>query len=106
MPNIKPILIIVTNFNEIAPGEPTGHWLEEFAISYIKFKSNGFEVSVAKPLLIPAVTLHLSKRKLGLKPSNLWTRQLQYPQSNPKILMLCLFQVVMEQCLTYQKMLI
>ncbi|MCU7885548.1 MAG: type 1 glutamine amidotransferase domain-containing protein [Candidatus Thiodiazotropha sp. (ex Lucinoma annulata)] len=47
MHTIKSILIIVTSFSEIAPGEPTGLWLEEFAVPYIEFKSNGFEVSVA-----------------------------------------------------------
>ncbi len=44
---IQSILIIVTSFSEMAPGEPTGLWLEEFAVPYLEFKSNGFKISVA-----------------------------------------------------------
>jgi putative intracellular protease/amidase len=44
---IQSILIIVTSFGEIAPGEPTGLWLEEFAVPYLEFKSRGFNISVA-----------------------------------------------------------
>lgn len=44
---IHSILIIVTSFSEIAPGEPTGLWLEEFAVPYMEFKQQGFDVSVA-----------------------------------------------------------
>jgi putative intracellular protease/amidase len=47
MNTIQSILIIVTSFSEIAPGEPTGLWLEEFAVPYMEFKSKGFKVSVA-----------------------------------------------------------
>lgn len=42
----KSILMIVTSSNEIAPGEPTGLWLEEFAVPYMEFKSQGFKVCV------------------------------------------------------------
>jgi putative intracellular protease/amidase len=44
---IHSILIIVTSFSEIAPGEPTGVWLEELAVPYMEFKSKGFKISVA-----------------------------------------------------------
>jgi putative intracellular protease/amidase len=44
---IHSILIIVTSFSEIAPGETTGLWLEEFAVPYMEFKSKGYNVNVA-----------------------------------------------------------
>ncbi len=47
MHSIKSILIIVTSFNEISPGEPTGLWLEEFVLPFIEFKNEGLRVSVA-----------------------------------------------------------
>lgn len=47
MNTIQTILIIVTSFSEIAPGEPTGLWLEEFTVPYMAFKNRGFKVSVA-----------------------------------------------------------
>lgn len=47
MNTIQSILIVVTSFGEIAPGEPTGLWLEEFAVPYMQFKRQGFEVNVA-----------------------------------------------------------
>jgi putative intracellular protease/amidase len=47
MNTIHSILIIVTSFSEIAPGEPTGLWLEEFAVPYKEFKSKGYKIDVA-----------------------------------------------------------
>jgi len=47
MNTAQSILMIVTSFSEIAPGEPTGLWLEELAVPYMEFKSKGFSVSVA-----------------------------------------------------------
>jgi putative intracellular protease/amidase len=47
MHSIKSILIIVTSFSEISPGEPTGLWLEEFVVPFIEFKNEGLEISVA-----------------------------------------------------------
>lgn len=47
MHRTQSVLIIVTSFSEIAAGEPTGLWLEEFAVPYIEFKRKGFGVSVA-----------------------------------------------------------
>ncbi|MCG7985315.1 MAG: type 1 glutamine amidotransferase domain-containing protein [Candidatus Thiodiazotropha lotti] len=47
MNTIQSILIIVTSFSEIVPGESTGLWLEEFAVPYMAFKSKGYKVSVA-----------------------------------------------------------
>jgi len=41
------ILIIVTNTSEMKDGEQTGLWLEEFAVPYLTFVSNGFQVAVA-----------------------------------------------------------
>ena len=43
----KSILMIVTSTGEIVPGEPTGIWLEEFAVPYMNFKSKNFSLSVA-----------------------------------------------------------
>jgi len=39
MNTAQSILMIVTSFSEIAPGEPTGLWLEELAVPYMEFKS-------------------------------------------------------------------
>jgi putative intracellular protease/amidase len=47
MTAVHSILIIVTSFSEIAPGEPTGLWLEEFAVPYMEFKSKGYHINVA-----------------------------------------------------------
>jgi len=47
MSTVQSILIIVTSISEIAPGEPTGLWLEELAVPYMEFKGKGFKVSVA-----------------------------------------------------------
>jgi len=47
MNTMHTILIIVTSFSEMSPQEPTGIWLEEFAIPYMEFKQNGFNVEVA-----------------------------------------------------------
>ncbi|MEW8624623.1 MAG: type 1 glutamine amidotransferase domain-containing protein [Candidatus Thiodiazotropha sp.] len=47
MNTIHSILIIVTSFSEITPGEPTGLWLEEFAVPYLEFSDRGYRISVA-----------------------------------------------------------
>ncbi|MEE9320367.1 MAG: type 1 glutamine amidotransferase domain-containing protein [Granulosicoccus sp.] len=47
MQTSRSILIVVTSFGEIAPGELTGLWLEEFAVPYIEFRREGFQVCVA-----------------------------------------------------------
>lgn len=47
MTSIQSILIIVTSFGEISPSEPTGLWLEEFAVPYMEFTNRGYKVSVA-----------------------------------------------------------
>jgi len=44
------VLMVVTSSPEIRPGEPTGLWLEEFAVPYLKFVEAGFDVTVASPL--------------------------------------------------------
>ena len=41
------ILMIVTSCDKIAPGMPTGLWLEEFAIPYMEFSKHGFNINVA-----------------------------------------------------------
>jgi putative intracellular protease/amidase len=43
------ILIVTTNAAELAPGHPTGTWLEEFAIPYTAFRKAGATVTVASP---------------------------------------------------------
>jgi len=45
----KRVLIVVTSHDRIDDTHPTGLWLEEFAIPYTEFKSNGFDVTVASP---------------------------------------------------------
>ena len=41
------ILIIVTGTSTMKNGDKTGVWLEEYAVPYMKFKEQGFEVTVA-----------------------------------------------------------
>jgi putative intracellular protease/amidase len=47
MNGMKRVLIIVTSASELSPGEATGIWLEEFAVPYMAFTGQGFNVSVA-----------------------------------------------------------
>jgi putative intracellular protease/amidase len=47
MNGMKQVLIIVTSASELSPGEATGVWLEEFAVPYLAFTEQGFNVSVA-----------------------------------------------------------
>ncbi len=47
MNTIHSILIVVTSFSEITPGDPTGLWLEEFAVPYMEFSDRGYRISVA-----------------------------------------------------------
>ncbi|MGA9172532.1 MAG: type 1 glutamine amidotransferase domain-containing protein [Thermoactinomyces sp.] len=42
----KRILMVVTNHTKITDDHKTGLWLEEFAVPYQVFKSNGFDVKV------------------------------------------------------------
>jgi len=41
------ILIIVTGSSTMKSGDKTGVWLEEFAVPYMKFRQEGFKVTVA-----------------------------------------------------------
>ncbi|MDD2466793.1 MAG: type 1 glutamine amidotransferase domain-containing protein [Desulfuromonadaceae bacterium] len=43
----KQVLIVVTSTSNTPEGKPTGLWLEEFAVPYLKLKEAGFEVTVA-----------------------------------------------------------
>ena len=47
MNTVIAILIIVTGSSTMKSGDQTGVWLEEFAVPYMKFKQEGFEVTVA-----------------------------------------------------------
>ena len=40
------ILIIVTSASTMKSGDKTGVWLEEYAVPYVKFKEEGYEVTV------------------------------------------------------------
>ena len=40
------ILIIVTSASTMKSGDQTGVWLEEYAVPYVKFKEEGYEVTV------------------------------------------------------------
>lgn len=43
------VLFIVTNADTLAPGHPTGVWLDEFAIPYVALSEGGIGVTVASP---------------------------------------------------------
>jgi putative intracellular protease/amidase len=45
----KQVLMVVTSSSQMGDDNPTGLWLEEFAVPYLKFKSAGFAVTVASP---------------------------------------------------------
>jgi len=47
MNTVIAILIIVTGASSMKNGDKTGLWLEEYAIPYVKFKEQGFKVTVA-----------------------------------------------------------
>ena len=47
MNTIIAILIIVTGSSEMKSGDQTGVWLEEYAVPYMKFKEQGYTVTVA-----------------------------------------------------------
>jgi putative intracellular protease/amidase len=47
MTSIHSILIIVTSFGGTSPSDPTGLWLEEFAVPYVEFTNRGYNISVA-----------------------------------------------------------
>lgn len=42
-------LFVATSSNSLAPGHPTGLWLEEFAVPYTAARDAGIEVTVASP---------------------------------------------------------
>ena len=50
MQNNKRILMVVTNVASMGESHPTGLWLEEFAVPYLKFVKAGYCVTVASPL--------------------------------------------------------
>jgi putative intracellular protease/amidase len=43
------VLFIVTSADTLAPGHPTGVWLEEYAIPYVALSEGGIGVTVASP---------------------------------------------------------
>ena len=43
------VLFIVTSADTLAPGHPTGVWLEEYAIPYVALSEAGIQVTVASP---------------------------------------------------------
>lgn len=43
------ILFVVTSADTLAPGHPTGVWLEEYAIPYVALSEAGISVTVASP---------------------------------------------------------
>jgi putative intracellular protease/amidase len=47
METIISILIIVTGTSTMTSGDKTGVWLEEYAVPYMKFKEQGYKVTVA-----------------------------------------------------------
>ncbi|GGH78640.1 putative intracellular protease/amidase [Filimonas zeae] len=45
----KKVLIVVTSFGELANGDKTGIWLEEFSTPYYKLTEKGVQVTIASP---------------------------------------------------------
>lgn len=45
----KKILMVVTSADQMSNGEATGVWLEEFAVPYLLFRSEGYKITVASP---------------------------------------------------------
>jgi putative intracellular protease/amidase len=43
----KAILFIITSFSDMGAGGQTGLWLEEFAVPYAEFRTQGYEITVA-----------------------------------------------------------
>ncbi len=43
------VLFIVTSVDTLAPGQPTGVWLDEYAIPYVALSESGIGVTVASP---------------------------------------------------------
>jgi len=46
MNTVLSILVILTSASEMSPQEPTGIWLEEFAVPYLAFKQQGLDVTI------------------------------------------------------------
>lgn len=46
-PRHPAVLFVVTQAAEVKPGQPTGLWLEEFAVPYLRLRELGAEVTVA-----------------------------------------------------------
>ena len=42
-------LFVTTSSDQLAPGHPTGLWLEEFAVPYLAVTEAGIAVTVASP---------------------------------------------------------
>lgn len=47
--NAQIILIVSTSASTMTCGKPTGVWLEEYAIPFLKFKQAGYRIEVASP---------------------------------------------------------
>ncbi|MGI9169448.1 MAG: type 1 glutamine amidotransferase domain-containing protein [Caulobacteraceae bacterium] len=43
------VLIVVTSADTLAPGHPTGVWLEEFAVPFVALTEVGIDITVASP---------------------------------------------------------
>lgn len=74
--------MIVTGASNMTSGDKTGVWLEEFAVPYMKFKKEGFEVTVA--------TIHGGK--VPIDPSSLeqtkpeWSEAMQALENASKLI--------------------
>ncbi|MFH2133990.1 MAG: type 1 glutamine amidotransferase domain-containing protein [Pseudomonadota bacterium] len=49
MSTTKAILFIITSFSDMGSGDHTGLWLEEFAVPYLEFTKQGYDITVASP---------------------------------------------------------
>ena len=63
------ILIIVTSASTMKSGDQTGVWLEEYAVPYVKFKEEGYEVTVVSikggKIPIDPASLEAKKNRMG-----------------------------------------
>ena len=46
---MQTILIVTTSHDELAPGQATGLWFDEFAVPYQRFREAGYEIKVVSP---------------------------------------------------------
>ena len=99
------ILIIVTSHDRIDADRPTGLWFEEFAVPYSRFRSSGFDVTVASPLGgMPPLILAASRKRTQAKSGRTRVGSSRAPsrsrRSTPRTSMRCSCPADMGRCST------